>query len=142
MAAPVVVAGYTFALLWLVLKHRLVASGFAGLDPPFRWRLLPAVASIVAVVVVPYVPSSELAWCPDVTYGAASAPALVIACGAPLFHDARVVPDAVAWVALLLMCLHSARAGCVDVASVLGGVLAVLLLRRISHRPTPTKAPP
>ena len=93
---------------------------------------MPAVAAVLTVAVVPYVPAPDSAWCPDVSFGPASAPALLAACVAPLFNSATWVSDRVAQLALVLMVVYCFQAACYGVGAVLCGVVAVGLLNHIS----------
>ena len=97
--------------------------------------MLPAVVAVATVAVVPYVPTRDTAWCPEVSYGPAAAPALLAAAAGPLLNDGRWVSDRVAWLSLLLMVVYCSRAACYGVATVLGGVLAAVLLHHISQPP-------
>lgn len=84
------------------------------------------------MAVVPYVPAPDSAWCPEVSFGPASAPALLVACVAPLFNDGSWVSDRVAALALVLMVMYCFQAACYGVGAVLCGVVAVGVLHHIS----------
>ena len=93
MVSSTVVAFYSLALIWMVLKYRMLLSGQLP-----SWytlaELLPAVTVGVAIVVVPAVQlhaggAFNDAWCPDVAFDSISKAALGVGVLVPLF-DARI----------------------------------------------------
>ncbi len=98
MVSPVVLAFYTGAAVWLVLKYRYListASGRKAFDWRFFGELLNAIVIGVAVAVAPHLPLlDDNAWCPDIKIPPLSAAALLFGSLGPLFDPKQVHPFA------------------------------------------------
>lgn len=130
MTSPAVLAAYTFAGLWLVLKYRMLLRGRP--EPIVLVDLTQAAATAAAIAVVPSVPISDEAWCADVSFDRVSAAVLLIGAIAPVF-DEQVVWPGVGVLSALITAMFLARAQCYGVASLLAGVAVMAAMLRAAR---------
>ena len=134
MVSSTVVAFYSLALIWMVLKYRMLLSGQLP-----SWytlaELLPAITVGVAIVVVPAVQlhaggAFNDAWCPDVAFDSISKAALGVGVLVPLF-DARIFWPGTSIVATALCACFTARSDCYGYTAVLGGAAIAAAMVRL-----------
>lgn len=133
MVSSTVIAFYSMASIWLVLKYRMLLSGVLP-----SWytlaELLPAVAVGVALVIVPTVNlhTKEDAWCPDVSFDSTSKASLALAVLVPLF-DARIAWPGTSVVAAGLTACFCARSECYGYTTILAGAAIAATMVRLHY---------
>ena len=133
MVSSTVIAFYSLASIWLVLKYRMLLSGQLP-----SWytvaELMPAVGVGVAIVVVPAVNlhTGDGAWCPDVHFDQVSKAALAAGGLVPLF-DARIAWPGTSIVSAGLTACFCARSGCYGYTTVLAGIAIAASMVRLHY---------
>lgn len=135
MLSPTAIALYTLAVLWLAFKYRML------LDRGSRviGELCTAVAVGFAVVVVPHVPISESAWCPEVDIPTVPSIALVVGVAGPLLNS-YVFPPALAIASTAFTVAYLCQTQCWGVATTVVGagivhaMLYIYDLRRLPKK--------
>ena len=133
MLSPTAIALYTFAVIWLALKYRVLLRDPVNDHARFFGELITAVTVAFSVVVVPSVPIGETAWCPQVKIPTLVAVALMMAVVAPLLSPTHFSP-LLAVTSALFTAAYLGQTSCWGVATVVIGVLIVHAMLYISDQ--------